>query len=133
MMLTQLQLLEVTVETPPAPRDMERERRLHGVLTEIALADEEGLYGRTHGARRGDRPQGFVPGFRNEVTGELARSRYADGAPAPMHLLDGLPEHWVAERDPEGRVTRARPGVVSGFLRDGRFYTRDQAAQVAAH
>ena len=50
-----------------------------------------------------------------------------------MHLLDGLPEHWVAERDPEGRVTRARTGVVSGFLRDGRFYTRDQAAQVAAH
>lgn len=133
MMLTELQLVEVSLESSPAPQDPERERRLRGALTQLSLDDENVLYQRTrHAHGHGARP-GFVPGYRNDLTGELARSRYADGTPAPLHLLDGLPDHWVAERDALGNVTRARTGIVAGFLRGGRFYTRDEAARGIAH
>ena len=133
MMLTQLQLVEVSLESHPAPRDPERERRLRGVLTQLSLNDENVLYGRTRQARSEDRLPGLVPGYRNQRTGELARSRYADGTPAPVHLLDGLPDHWIAERDADGRVIRARTDIEAGFLRSGRFYNRDEAARIAAH
>ncbi len=49
-----------------------------------------------------------------------------------MHLLDGLPEEWVRERHPSGRVAVVKYSVVSGFLRQGEFYTREQVANALA-
>jgi hypothetical protein len=60
-------------------------------------------------------------------------SRFADGKPAPLHLLDGLPNKWVAQRDRQGQVTRLIPGIQAGFVRGGRFYARVQAARAIAH
>jgi hypothetical protein len=46
-------------------------------------------------------------------------------------VLDGLPEEWIIERDPSGRVVAVKASVVAGFIYHDRFYTREQAAQVA--
>jgi hypothetical protein len=60
-------------------------------------------------------------------------SRFANGNPAPIHVLDGLPEDWVIGRDKGGRVMAVKDSVISGFMRQGRFYTRAQAAQALRH
>lgn len=72
-------------------------------------------------------PRGLTPAFLNRDSGEVCCSCFSCGAPAPVHLLDGLPEDWVSGRGPDGRVTALKPSVVAGFVRDGRFYTREQA------
>ena len=55
-------------------------------------------------------------------------SRFANGKSAPFHILDGLPDELVLARTAAGRVAAAKPSVVSGFVREGLFYTRDEAA-----
>jgi hypothetical protein len=80
------------------------------------------------GVSANNRHAGFVPGYRNCLTGETRISRFADGTPAPVHVLEGLPGEWVDKRDDQGRVLCTVAGVIAGFLRQGRFYTRDQAA-----
>lgn len=80
------------------------------------------------GVSEHNQDQGFRPAFRNLETGCAVLARFKDGSPAPMHLLDGLPDEWVLEKDQSGRVTSVKPSVIAGFLRQGRFYTREQAA-----
>lgn len=73
----------------------------------------------------------FVPAFREERSGRVELSRYANGKVAPLHVMDGLPEAWVEARTESGAPARLKAGVVAGFVRDGRFYTREQAAELA--
>lgn len=73
---------------------------------------------------------GFRPAFRDAETGCVYLSRFADGRPAPMHVLDGLPPHLVLQRGGGGRVRSARGSLVCGFVLGGRFYTREEAASV---
>lgn len=113
--------------------EQERARRWRGVLTELALRDENLLYAETRGVSQNNCSLGFRPGYLNRATGETAPSCFADGRPAPIHVLDGLPDTWVLRRDERGQVAAARPEVVSGFIRDGLFYTRDEAIRAAAH
>lgn len=47
---------------------------------------------------------------------------------APMHLLDGLPRELIRQRSASGRPIAVSRRLISGFERDGRFYTRAQAA-----
>jgi len=75
-----------------------------------------------------NRSQGFQPAFIDRDTETVHLSHFPDGRPAPCHLLDGLPAELVLGRNRQGRVTRVKSSVVSGFVRDGRFYTRDEAA-----
>ena len=70
----------------------------------------------------------FAPAFLDSATGKVHLSRYADGRPAPFHTPDGLPSALVLMRNVRGGVARVKPSVVSGFVRDGRFYTRAEAA-----
>lgn len=129
MYAVSLQLIFATSE----PQQREHSRRRQGALTELSLRDENVLFEHSRGISRNNEHQGFVPGFRLSATGETAVSRYADGSAAPIHVLDGLPEDWIAARDSEGRVTSTKPGLVSGFIRDGRFYTREEAARASAN
>jgi hypothetical protein len=124
--------LQLLVETAH-PQEQERARRLRGALTQLSLRDENRLFEHTRGVSHHNDRLGFRPGYRNGATGEQVLSRFADGSPAPVHLLDGLPEAWIAARDSHGHVTRTCPGLVSGFIRDGRFYTREEAIRAAAH
>ena len=73
---------------------------------------------------------GFRPAFRDDATGEIYASCFLDGRPAPVHLYDGLPDDVVIARSASGHVSTVKQTLVSGFLRRGRFYTREEAAAV---
>lgn len=87
----------------------------------------------TGGVSAENRSQGFAPAFLDTVTQRIYRSCFADGRPAPMHLLEGLPPCLVAARDALGRVIAVKPTVLAGFVRENRFYTREQAAAHVRH
>jgi hypothetical protein len=59
-------------------------------------------------------------------------SRFTDGRLAPFHILDGLPDELVLARNPGGRGVIVKASVVSGFIREGLFYSRDEATTHAA-
>ncbi|MEA1049119.1 hypothetical protein U5801_04745 [Lamprobacter modestohalophilus] len=115
------------------PSCSERSKRMQGALTEMTLRHENALYAKTRGISQSNRSCGWRPGYLNRTTGEFELSRFSDGRPAPIHVLDGLPESWVQGRDAEGHVVAAEPEIISGFIRDGRFFTREQTARAAAH
>ena len=55
-------------------------------------------------------------------------SRYPNGQVAAFHTLDGLPDEVIAARYTNGKVAYAKNSLISGFLKDGTFYTRQEAA-----
>ncbi|MEA3641458.1 MAG: hypothetical protein VBE63_16155 [Lamprobacter sp.] len=128
---TQLQIQTQALDSPRSRR--EHSRRMQGALTELALRNENALYAKTRGISEANRALGWRPGYLNQATGAIELSRFADGRPAPVHVLDGLPEAWVQCRDAAGHVIAAEPEIVSGFIRDGQFFTREQAARAVAH
>ena len=101
-------------------------------LCKCGLAMQNAQFRGTAGVSGNNRGAGFVPAYMNTVTGETVPSRFADGRPAVVHVLEGLPDNWIGARDPHGCVTRAVDGVIAGFLRDGRFFSREAAAQALA-
>ena len=72
----------------------------------------------------------FRPAFRNEADGRVELARLPNGNPAPMHLISALPREWALRCDEQGGVLQLVETVIAGFLREGRFYTRDEAAAV---
>lgn len=97
-------------------------------LNARSLRVENDLYRGSGGVSEENRTAGFVPAFLDSVTGIAYRSRFADGRPAPVHLLEGLPNHLLNRYDETGGITSPGAGLISGFLRLGRFYTRSEAA-----
>lgn len=95
------------------------------------LKAENEAHADTPGVSRANRHLGFLPAFLDTCTMQVHESRFADGRPAPFHLLDGLPDALVLRRSPMGRVLSAKPSLVSGFVRNGFFYTRAAAARAA--
>lgn len=75
---------------------------------------------------------GFRPAFYDFATQKIYPSLFADGRPAPCHLLDGLPDELVVDRTASGRVASVKASVISGFMRNGYFYTRTAAARAVA-
>ena len=71
---------------------------------------------------------GFLPAFRDKETHETHLSVDADGNVSAVHLLDGIPEYWVTERDTHGRIIALKEGIAAGYLRSGLFYTRSELA-----
>lgn len=75
---------------------------------------------------------GFRAAFFDFDTCTVYLSRFADGRIAPMHLTDGLPDEVVVDRSSAtGRVLAAKASLISGFERNGFFYTRTAAARAA--
>jgi len=72
---------------------------------------------------------GFRPAFMDTDTQAIYASCFADGRPAPFHLIDGLPDILIAIRFSSGRVAALKASVISGFVREDRFYSRDEAAR----
>jgi hypothetical protein len=97
-------------------------------LSETLLALETARFRGTGAASENNRCFGFQPAFIDRETGTVYVSRFPDGGLAPCHLLDGLPAELVLERSKQGHVTRVNASVVSGFVNDDHFYTRDEAA-----
>lgn len=97
-------------------------------LTQQVLHSETQRFRGSGGISHENAAYGFRPAFLDTQTDSVHLSRFADGSPAPFHSIDGLPDALVQERDRHGRIVATKPYVVSGFVRDGRFYTRDEAA-----
>ncbi len=97
------------------------------MMSKRYLVMEHANYRGTGGTSVENREFGFLPAFRDTRSGRVYRSEYADGRPAPFHSLEGLPDELVVARDRLGRPTQVLGTVIAGFLRDGRFYTRDEA------
>lgn len=94
---------------------------------QMLKADNQAFVG-TGGVSADNHCRGFIPGFMDRETGAVYCSCWADGRPAPFHALDGLPAHLIRERDCCGHITAIKASVIAGFIRQGRFYTREQAA-----
>jgi hypothetical protein len=101
-------------------------------MTESTLRRENRAYRGWGGVSEENRSMGFQPAFLDADTGKVYASRYANGLPAPFHLLDGLPDDLILHRHSTGGVTAVKQSVTSGFVRNGRFFTREQAAQHVA-
>jgi hypothetical protein len=102
-------------------------------LSDRALVDQNAHYQGTGGVSQGNRSAGFVPAFLDTETGEVYISRFANGAPAPIHLLAGLPASVVTKRTTSGGVLEVAASVIAGFVCQGAFYTREQAASAVAY
>lgn len=98
-------------------------------LAQQRLAYENARFAGTGGVSEENAEFGFRPAFCDADTDCIYASRFADGRPAPFHMVDGLPAEVVTERAANGRVLRIKDSVVSGFVLRGRFYTREEASQ----
>jgi hypothetical protein len=101
---------------------------MNNSLTEAVLRRENREFEGTGGRSEENGAAGFSPAFLDTETRRVYVSRFADGRPAPFHLIDGLPGEVVVARHLSGGVARIKCTVVSGFLHCGRFYTRAEAA-----
>ena len=101
-------------------------------LSTERLQEENRVHARTGGRSEDNGGLGFRPAFLDFETQTVYESRFANGLPAPFHVLDGLPEEVVADRTASGRVVAAKATLISGFVRNGFFYTRTAAARAAA-
>jgi hypothetical protein len=97
-------------------------------VTAQTLLFENRAFAGSAGISRNNRSRSFQPGFHDRDSGQTVISRFTTGMPAPVHVLDGVPPDWVTGRDINGRVKSVKGSVVSGFVRQGRFYTRAETA-----
>jgi hypothetical protein len=105
---------------------------MDAVLNDARLECENRWFAGTGGRSEENRPCGFRPAFMDADTRSVYGSCFADGTPAPVHLLDGLPDEVVLTRDPSGRVRAAKASVIAGFVLEGRFFTREEAGRLAS-
>jgi hypothetical protein len=96
-------------------------------MSEETLANDNYRFLGTGGRSEENVTLGFVPAFRDQDNGAIYRSCFADGRPAPVHVLDGLP-HALVVRGDAGKITGVKASLVAGFVLNGSFFTREEAA-----
>lgn len=101
------------------------------LTSEKQLQHENVLHTGSGGRSQENSGLGFKPAFLDFQTQKIYPSRFADGRIAPFHLLDGLPDEVVVDRAVSGRVVTAKATLISGFVRNGFFYTRAAASRAA--
>jgi len=101
--------------------------------TSIVQLQLENLVHRGTGGRSEEnRGLGFRPAFFDFSTQRIYLSCFRNGMPAPIHVLDGLPDEVVIDRAANGKVVTTKATVIAGFVRNGFFYTRRAAAKAVA-
>lgn len=103
---------------------------LHASLDRAMLEQENRAYGGSSGVSDGCREGCFKPAFLDQETGTVYLSCHPDGYVATFHTLDGLPDEVVTARHANGNVAKAKNTLISGFLKDCTFYTRQEAAAI---
>lgn len=101
-------------------------------LSNQLLNQQNVTFKNTGGVSEGNKGEGFRPAFYDTQQQRAEIARFANGTPAPFHLLEGVPEDWVTKRDSCGKVIAVKVSVIAGFIRNGIFYTRDQASCLCA-
>lgn len=100
------------------------------MLTSDDVTKQSLTYRGTGGVSAENRQYGFLPAFLDRETGRIHLSCDARGVPAAVHQFDGLPAEWIVARDPKGKPCAVKASVEAGFVREGYFFTREQAAQL---
>jgi hypothetical protein len=104
---------------------------MNGLLTTEKIREQNLAFAGISGVSQENSAKGFRAAFCDALTGRAELARFSDGSPAPVHVLEGVPAAWVARRDTAGRVSAVKKSIIAGFIRDGFFYTREQAAAAA--
>ena len=119
-----------TAGTPGSNRQSQDNGRHGGTpsFTPATLREQNLTYAETGGLSEENRGAGFAPAFLDTETGSIYLSRFRSGWPAPVHILDGLPDELVIARRSTGAVSAIKPTVTAGFVRHHLFYTREEAA-----
>lgn len=99
-------------------------------MTPDQLVSEKAAYRNTGGVSECNHAEGFRPAFMDLETGIVYPSVNPDGTEACCHRVDTLPEALVLSHRADGRVEAIKGSVVAGFQRNGRFFTRDEAARI---
>lgn len=105
---------------------------MNRAMTDERLMQETQLHRGTGGISDENRSLGFRPAFMDQETSAVYVSCFGDGRPSPFHLIDGLPDELVVARDVVGRAAAVKDSVVAGFVRGGRFYSREDAGRLAS-
>ena len=105
---------------------------MKNLMSGVKLALENILHAGSGGRSQENGGLGFNAAFLDYDTMTIYPSRFRGGRHAPMHLLDGLPDEVVVDRAASGRVVTAKASLISGFERNGFFYTRSAAARAAS-
>lgn len=103
-------------------------QELDAFLDVAVLKRENRAYQGSAGVSEGCREACFRPAFRDQETGIVYLSRYPNGQVAVFHTLEGLPDEVIVARYTNGKVAYAKNTLISGFLKGGTFYTRQEAA-----
>jgi hypothetical protein len=101
---------------------------MDSAMTKDQLNQQNLTYQNTQGISSNCAMSGYTPAFQDTLTGEIHLSKFADGRLAPIHVIDGLPQEWIVQRDENQRAILARDTIIAGFVRDGVFFTRKQLA-----
>jgi len=97
-------------------------------LSYSSLKNENHQYSGTGGVSQNNAQFGFIPAFRNEKTGQVVLSKTTDGKISPIHLLEGIPNTWFSNKNSTDNTLVLVNDITSGFVRQGIFYTRKDAA-----
>jgi hypothetical protein len=81
------------------------------------------------GEQRRALEHGFQPAFFDFLTQTMYPSVFADGTPAPFHILEGLPAEVIVDRARSGRVVAVKATLLSGYERNGFFFTSTTVAR----
>ena len=100
-------------------------------MTPKSLIKENRMYQGTPAISKNNRDSGFKPAFKDVDTGQVYLSCFVDGKLAPIHLLDGLPEDLILERNRYGQATRVKARIVSGFEKCGKFFMRSETKRMS--
>jgi hypothetical protein len=76
------------------------------LLSNSTLRKQNQTFKGTGSISEKNRSQGFIPAFYDSKSHQAHISRFENGTPAPIHILDGLPEEWIVKRDASGIGTR---------------------------
>jgi len=98
-----------------------------------SLKQENKVYKGTGGVSQFNNQFRFAPAFCDCETGKVYPSCNSDGSPASCHIFDGLPSNLAVARDNKGRITAIKNSIISGFIKEGHFYTREEAAKEVAN
>lgn len=101
-------------------------------ITQQVLRQQNNAFKDTAGVSEGNQDEGFHPAFYDSQCNRAEVARFSNGTPAPIHILEGVPNDWVTQRDGTGRVAAIKSSIIAGFIRNGIFYTRKQAAYLCA-
>lgn len=112
----------------PCLLPIERDNVMNSPLSAQRLDAENRHFAGTAGVSAEACDLKLIPAFRDSCTGRVEISRFEDGRPAPMHLIDGLPHEWALAHDADGHIRMLKAEIACGFVRGERFYTRAEAA-----